>query len=203
VNKHNDDPEQLAVRVNVQRLAAPYGGAADRRAADVALTYLLAHADVAHPMLLALLGTEGQPNPVTVIRALPPFGRPESVPVLERLLSHGPENVRMSAADALARHPAPAARVVLEEALQSDDPAAVGHAANGLRTRADPAACEALARRLDHNDAGARYAVIRASAALGCLSQQALAGRVHDDPDPDIRALATKTQEARSWPSMN
>jgi HEAT repeat protein len=147
---------------------------------------------MAHPRLLALLGTTGQPNPVTVIQALPGFARPESIPLLLALLLGGRANVRMSAADALGRHPLPEARAALEAALRSDDAEATRFAADGLRVRGDASSCPALIERLDHPDSSARYAVLSAVAALGCLSSQALAERVRGDSDPDIRGLADR-----------
>jgi HEAT repeat protein len=173
----------------VQQLALPRGGAADRRASDVALRYLLAHADGAHPRLLARLGTTGQPNPVAIIAVLPSFGRVESVPVLADLLAHGRDTVRMAAADALARHPLPEAGVALARALQAAEPAVVAAAADGLRQRANPSACTALLSQLEQPDATARYALLRACRDLGCLDSTALHARVDNDPDPDIRAL--------------
>src|SRR5215207_8094102 len=117
----------------VRRVAMPYGGAADRRAAQIALQQLLAAPEAAHPRLLALVGLTGQPNPVTVIAALPQFGRAESVPVLAELLAGGRDNVRLAAADALARHPLAAAGAALRAALAADDAKVVRAAADGLR----------------------------------------------------------------------
>jgi hypothetical protein len=178
------------------RFVAPYGGAADRRAHELALAYLLEHADEAHPRLLDMLGTANQPNPVVVIMALPSFGRAASIPVLAELLAKGRPNVRMAAADALGRHPLPAALSALEHALSASDPAVVSAAADGLRTRGDSAACAPLRAVFGHPDAGARYHVLRAAAGLGCLSLDALRALTQHDLDPDIRGLAAELKRS-------
>jgi HEAT repeat protein len=88
------------------------------------LAYLLAHADVAHDLLVDVVralapGT----HTIAAIAALPAFGREESVGPLETALRHGTEAVRLAAAEGLARHPSARARHVLARAAGDADPA--------------------------------------------------------------------------------
>ncbi|HEV7588182.1 MAG TPA: hypothetical protein VGO40_08610 [Longimicrobium sp.] len=171
-------------------LQSPRGGAPDQAAREGARDYLLAHADAAHPRLLALLEEGMAASPLAVVELLPAFGRPESVPALERLVRAGAERTSRVAAEALARHPHAAALAALLGAFSAGTAEAVTAAADGLLARGDPAACHALAAVLDHPDATTRYHVVQAAAGLGCLSAAKRAAIGTSDPDPDIRSLA-------------
>src|SRR5467141_3883494 len=92
------------VEQQIQALLSSRGHEADRREHDRALAFLLAHADEAHPRLLALLGPQSAALPVAAVNALPLFGRADSVPVLEKLMREGAELISMSAGQALGRH---------------------------------------------------------------------------------------------------
>jgi HEAT repeat protein len=133
------DPVEGALAV----LAAPRGGGPGALVArDAALAVLLAAPDSAHLRLLELAG--GAHPPPLVLLALAAFGRADSVPVLAAALRGGDAPTVVIAAEALARHPAPAARTALEEALAATDPQVVVAAALGLGLRGEPAAVPAL-----------------------------------------------------------
>jgi HEAT repeat protein len=131
-----------------------------------ALAWLLAHADDAHPRLLALC--EGVEPPGVLIELLPQFGRAESVPVIERALRGASDPSTVVAAQALARHPHPSARETLERALGDRRDQVVASAADGLADRGDRAACPALAGARGHANAEVRGRIEKARRALGC-----------------------------------
>jgi hypothetical protein len=65
-------------------LLRPSGDAGANVMRREALDALLERADESHPRLLALAASDSPP--LLALKALPVFGRPESVPVLERVL---------------------------------------------------------------------------------------------------------------------
>jgi HEAT repeat protein len=159
-------PPETEIERRIEAMLAPSGDVAYGRVREAALQYLLQHADEAHPRLLEW-ADRAEP-PVLVLLALARFGRPESVPVLERALANASDPTTVIAAQALAEHPAPAAREALERALASLRHQVVASAANGLAERGDPAACPALATALSHPDAEVRERLREAMATLGC-----------------------------------
>jgi HEAT repeat protein len=155
-------------------LLRPSGDAGAARERAEALEELLAHADEAHPRLVALAGAESPP--ALVLAALPRFGRGESVPVLEQALRRGPAPTTVVAATALAEHPAVGAREALERALEDSQAQVVASAADALGERGDANACAALRAVLDHDDPDVVERVLVAMAELGCEGVSA-AGR--------------------------
>ncbi len=164
-------PMYAAVTGELERqlrvLLAPTGDVAYRRVRDEALAYLLAHADQAHPQLLALAAAR-DPAPL-VLLALPRFGLAESVPILERALRAADDPTTVVAAQALAEHPSPSARKVLERALADARDQVVVSAADGLAQRGDKNACAALRLALSrYRDADVCERVREAMDALRC-----------------------------------
>jgi hypothetical protein len=147
-------------------LLSPSGDAGAAAARGAALEVLLARADEAHPRLLELAG--GDDPPLLALKALPVFGRAESVPVLDRVLRTAPGPTTVVAAGALSEHPAASARVALEEALGDPREQVVLSAAMGLAERGDRAACGALRSARSHPEAEVRERVEAALAQLGC-----------------------------------
>lgn len=150
----------------IRQLLAGSADPAYGRMRAEALDYLLAHADEAHPRLLEL-ATPTDPAAL-VLLALPRFGRPESVPALERALRHAPDPTTVIAAQALAEHAAPSARAALERALGDSRDQVVASAADGLAQRGDRSSCEALREALDHPDPDVRERVREVMKALRC-----------------------------------
>jgi HEAT repeat protein len=155
-----------AVDRALARLLRPSGDAGASRARGEALEDLLERADEAHPRLLAV--ADADEPPVLALAALPRFGRPESVPVLERALRGASGPTTVVAAQALAEHPAAAAREALERALGDERPQVVASAAHGLAERGDPAACGALQAAAGHPDGEVRDRVRGALERLRC-----------------------------------
>lgn len=151
---------------NIQVLLAPSGDPEFRAYRAEALDWLLAHGDAAHGRLLAL--AEGDNPPAALLEVLPRFGRAESVPVLERALRRASDPNTVTAAEALAQHPLPAARTALERALSDPRDQSVASAAGGLATRGDSAACPALRKARAHPNAEVRGRIEEALRALGC-----------------------------------
>ena len=147
-------------------LLHPSGDAGAQRARGEALDELLERADEAHPRLLAL--AQAEPPALQAMLALPRFGRPESVPVLEHVLLTADDPTTAVAAGALADHPAPAALTALESALGNDRVQVVLSAVMGLAERGDRHACGALRRALEHADSEVRERAARACDRLGC-----------------------------------
>ena len=174
----------------IRALVSPGGHEADQRARDRALGFLLEDADEAHPQLLALIDRPAGYVPVSVVNALPLFGRPESVPVLERLMLEGMELISMSAGQALARHPDPESLAALLRGLADNRDVAKVAALDGLRTRGDKTSCSAVQHLLDHDSYEVRYHAVNAAAHLGCLNAEALRNIAANDSEKDIRELA-------------
>lgn len=140
-----------------------------RHTRELALAYLLEHAEEAHPRLLGL--AEGDSPPVMVLAALPRFGRIESVRVLEKALRTAPDATTVVASQALAQHPRPEARAALESALGDSRNQVVASAAEGLALRGDRASCPALAAALSHPDADVRARIRAAIERIGCAER--------------------------------
>jgi hypothetical protein len=150
----------------IAELARPSGDAAAGRRRGAALETLLAHAEEAHARLLELAGTDDPPS--LVLLALPRFGRPDSVPVLERALRTAPAPATVVAAQALAEHPDTTAGSALRDALRDDRPQVVASAALGLAERGDAGACSALRAAASHPDAEVAGRIRAAMERLGC-----------------------------------
>jgi HEAT repeat protein len=146
---------------------APRGGGPGALAArDQALSVLLSAPDQVHPRLLEL--ALGPHPPPLILLALAVFGRDDSVPVLAARLREGDAPTAVIAAEALGRHPAPAARAALESALTTRDLQIVIAAARGLALRGDRAVIPALSAVLAAWPEGeVREHVNAALAALG------------------------------------
>jgi len=179
------------VEAQIRALLSPRGHEADRREHDRALAFLLAHPDKAHPRLLALLDPAQPYVPVAAVNSLPLFGRAESLPVLERLMREGAGLSSMSAGQALGRHPQPRALQALLRGLKHDRDETKAAAAEGLLTRGDKAACQALRALLNHPSYEVRYHVVNAAGKLGCLARDELARIAGTDGESDIRDLAS------------
>lgn len=155
------------VERQIEILLWPSGGAGAGLARREALTFLLEHADLAHPRLLAL-ASQSDP-PVLALLALPEFGQAESVPVLERALCTAPDPTTAVAAQALALHPMNAARKALERGLGNTRDQVIASAADGLAERGERASCEALSSALGHENADVRARLRKAMRVLGCV----------------------------------
>jgi len=192
-NQHAQPPaaSESEMEENFRTLLSPFGSEPHRRARQRAINFLLAHADESHPRLLAAL----RANPTaldapSIIEVLPLFGREESVPLLEEIMSRGDEYASRSAGVALGQHPSPSALESLLRGLESHSNETLIAAADGLAARGDGSACEALRKLVRHHDAAVRYHVVRAAGKLGCLGPDELAALAETDPDADVRALA-------------
>jgi len=158
--------EASEIDQKIRVLLFPSGDRQFRGAREQAIAYLLAHAEEAHPRLLALV--EGDSPPVTVLAALPRFGRIESVPVLEKALRRASDATTVLAGQALGQHPRPEARAALESALGDARNQVVASAAEGLALRGERASCPALAAALSHPDLDVRARIRAAMARIGC-----------------------------------
>ena len=155
-------PEADAV---IARLLAPSGDPQYARIRGEALDWLLTHADVGYPRLLAVADTADPPS--LAVLALVRFGRADSVPVLARLLREADDPMVVLVAGALAEHPAPEAFAVLVEALSSPRDQVVASAADGLADRGDPGARGPLLATSDHPDPDVRDRIRAALTRLG------------------------------------
>jgi hypothetical protein len=186
-----EDPDQLDTAI--QRLLTPYGNPGNQRDRDRALTYLLGHADDAHAKLLALFEhMDAGIHLPPVVLALPYFGRPESIPVLEKVMQTASEALSLSAGEALANHPLPAAMDALVRGLTHSSEKVIIAAANGLMSRGDQSCCTLLLKMIHHPDREVRYHVLQSAAQLNCLSQQQLQSIVSNDPEPMVQDLAIR-----------
>ena len=175
-------------------LQSPFGDGPHHREREAAAQWLLDHADRAYPRLLAL-ASAGAVGPA-VVELLPAVDRKESVAVLETLLG-GPERTSWAAGQALARQRGPDALGALRRGLRHRDATAVVAAADGLGTRGDPTACPELVEALRHADARVRYHALQAAGRLQCVARAAFSALAKEDPDADVRELATKLLAAK------
>lgn len=182
------DPGDLELDAQVALLESPFGGETDVRERDAAAAWLLSQPERSYPRLLTR-ASQGRAGPATV-ELLGRFGRDDSVPVLAELLDRE-EPMGSVAAEALARHPAPAAVAALRDGLRGGGDRAV-RSAIALGLRGDPAACVDLEAATRDPDQRLRYQAVRAAAAPGmnCLSDAELAEIEASDADEDVRALA-------------
>lgn len=186
-----EDPDRLDAAI--QCLLTPYGNPGNQRDRDRALKYLLDHADDAHPKLLALFEQMDAGIYLTpVVMALPYFGRPESISVLEKVMQTASEALSLSAGEALAHHPLPAAMDALVRGLTHLSEKVLIAAADGLMTRGDQSCCTLLLKMIHHPDREVRYHVLQSAAQLNCLSQQQLQSVVSNDPEPMVQDLAIR-----------
>jgi HEAT repeat protein len=183
--------------LNLARALNPIGGDADQQERQTAIGYLLAHADEIYPLLLSNL--EANPKALdapAIIELLGRFGRPEGIPVLERILLGGGEFTAREAGVALGRSPQPESLHILIAALSSDDPEVAIGAAGGLLARGDTEGCAALRKLIDRTSDSVRYHFLQALGILGCLDD-ADWKKWELDPDPAIRALITRVRRPR------
>jgi HEAT repeat protein len=183
------DPEADVER-HIADLVSPFGGPPHHERRERALAFLLDHAERAYPRLLATIAAAGRTGPAAVLRALPLFGRAESIPVLRDVLLEASDATVPIAADALATHPGAAAEDVLITALDDARPIVIAAAADALHQRGAARACAALRRRMSHSDPDVRLAVLRAAGALKCLTPQELADVAARDDDETVRRHA-------------
>lgn len=194
-----DRSQQAEVWAELQRrvraIQTPFGDEPHLRQREAALDWLLAHSDLAHPVLLDLLQSGRATNRKAMMMAIARFGRLESVVVLQQALMAGDE-AAWTAGAALAAHPAPEALDVLFSALQSEQSIVVIAAADAVMARADRRACATLKVALNQLDNATRlsdamrYHIVQAAGSLGCLDSEFLAYLATSDPDDDIRTLA-------------
>ncbi len=171
----------------------PVGGEAEGRIRERAIQYLLQHSDAAYPRLIGAL--ESAPfglSAPALIELLPRFKRPESIPILARILASGQESVARAAGQALGYSEGDDVEQVLKGALSSSNPETVIGAADGFFIRGQKTSCEALLKAAGHPDANVRYHVLQAALHLDCLDRAARERLLHD-PDISIRQLAEKS----------
>jgi HEAT repeat protein len=166
----NGKPTASDMDTAIQELSTPRADPGDLATRSSALELLLVNADISHPRLLAVLNEKG--GSPAVILALPKFGRPESVPVLDRILRNGSEATAALAAHALAEHPLPAALDALKKAVSVQREETATAAADGLMLRKDPSACPELLKLRNAPNAEIRYHARQAALALGCAGTE-------------------------------
>ena len=165
------------------------GSPPDVRERDRAVAWLLAHADVAFPIVLE--SARGKPADATLIELLGWFRRAEATPVLLQAFG-GDAWVRQYAAGALGASPDPAARVALVTSLNSTDAGVVVAALAGLGASTDPAACAHVLPHIRSPGVEIRWMAVHAAATLGCIGRAELAEIANMDTDATVRALAAE-----------
>lgn len=101
---------------------------------DEGVSWLLAHPDRSEPALADRVRAGTTPNPEIFLRLLAGIGRPESLGAMEAALVRGHPGESFYAAQALAAHPHPDARFILDRHFdQLPDEARRGLDAIGYR----------------------------------------------------------------------
>jgi HEAT repeats len=185
-SKHRRDAE---VDTQIALLSTPFGGGPHQQERERAATWLVANAHRSYPQIMAdLVAGHGG---VALVELLPRFGRAQSIPILEHLLT-GPEATAWAAGQALALHPQAEAGEALVRSLAHQATAVAVIAADALGTRGDRSMCPALLERIHATDPQVRYHVLQAAGHLGCLPRQRLEALARSDTDADVRDLATR-----------
>jgi hypothetical protein len=184
-------PSADEIRTHI-RLAQPRSGnRPDLAQRDTSIAWLLAHADVAYPIVLEEV--RASPGPAG-IALLGRFDRAESTPVLSAILQQGEDEARVAAFQlALASDAAALAAAI--EATRHENPDIASAAVDGLGKRGDRGQCAAIVAATRHDSAEVRYVAVEAGAALGCLDAAALARLAKSDPDADVRARAQELSQ--------
>ena len=99
---------------------------------DDAISWLLAHPDLAEPVLAEDVRAGRASSPELALRLLAAFGRPGSVPAIVAALERGNAGEAFWAAQALAAHPATEAAQALRRARDHGVPAVRAAAAAAL-----------------------------------------------------------------------
>jgi len=189
MHDHTKQTRDREVDQQISLLETPFGDGPHQRERERAAAWLVANSGRAYPQIVLRL-SEGRAS-VALLELLPRFGRAESIPLLQRLLS-GPQATAWAAGQALALHPQPAAGEALRRSLLRHDPVLAIIAADALATRGDRTDCAALTALIDVPDSRLRYHVVQAAGKLGCLTREALQALARGDADADVRGLAAK-----------
>lgn len=160
-----------------------------------AADWLVAHPEQARPRLVALVRAAADDQATRrAMEILARIGHGDDVAPLADVLALGRGSLSWTAAQALAVHPAVAARDALLAALRARKEEVVSAAVVALGQRRDEAARPALEGLLDHPSAGVRFRVVRALAALGAkASVSALQRRRAVEPDGEVKAAIDAT----------
>jgi HEAT repeat protein len=155
-----------------------------------AMDWLVAHPEQARPRLAALVRAAADDQATRrAMEILARIGHSDDVAPLAAVLDLGRGSLSWAAAQALAVHPAVAARDALLAALEAPEEEVVSAAVVALGQRRDEVARAALEGLLDHPSAGVRFRVVRALAALGARgSMAALKRRRAVEPDGEVKA---------------
>lgn len=155
-----------------------------------AVDWLIAHPDQARPRLAALVRAAADDQATRrAMEILARIGHDDDVAPLAAVLALGRGSLSWAAAQALAAHPAAAARDALLATLAAPEEEIVSAAVVALGQRRDEAARPALEGLLDHPSAGVRFRAVRALAALGArTSTAALKRRRAVEPDGEVKA---------------
>lgn len=160
--------------------------------ADRAASWLVAHPDEAHPVLLDVLRERG-PETKRILQLLAQFGREEAVDAVTPLLLADDELLSFEAARCLSSHPSPRASQSLIQGLGGSLRTRKA-AIEGLALRGDDSMCEAVAVLLQDADVNVRQRAVRAVKRLGCLTPQRLT-ELADDPSEEVRRVAVEVGE--------
>lgn len=180
------------LELNLARALNPIGGDADLRERQRGIDYLLANPAEAYPPLFRDLDHNPEAlDAPAVIDLLSRFGRPESIPLLQKILALGNEYSARPAGLALGRMPQKEAALALTDALSSPNSETVIAAARGLLARGEHSACAPLRKAMRHPLDTVRYHVVDALAKLNCLDA-ADRKDLEKDPAPEIRKLIGK-----------
>lgn len=175
------------VAAQLARVRTPSGDGAALREAETASRWLLDHADVSFPAVLAAV--EQNPHDAAMVALLGRFGRAEATPALERSFLES-DLSRAYAAAGLGASPDPAARRVLEGAVSSPTTKLASAALLGLGNVGNSTVCVVLRTRLADPVAELRWAALHSARRCGCVTAAELATITQTDPDADVRALA-------------
>lgn len=170
---HQPEPTQPGygdeIDMHIRFLLDPFGDEPHRRQHDASVRFLVAHSDQAYPRLLSSLRANPTGlNAPPIIEVLPLFHRPESIPLLKKILFLDADQPSEVAGKALGYIPEEAAKAALLAGLASENPHIVSAAADGLLLRGDHSVCEELKRKLNIHDSIARDHVRQAITRLGC-----------------------------------
>lgn len=182
-----EPPMTDPVATQLARVRTPSGDGAALREAETASRWLLDHADIGFPAVLAAV--EQNPHDAAMVALLGRFRRAEATPALARSFQES-DLSRSYAAASLGASPDPAARQVLEQAVASPMTKLASAALLGLGNVGDSSVCAVLRTRLADPVAELRWAALHSARRCACVTDTELATIAQADPDADVRALA-------------
>ena len=166
-----------------EKLSFPDNRPVFREGAD----WLIAHPTDALPLLIAGLDPE-EPEFQGVLRVLPLVPGREGAEALGKTYETSDDVIVLAVANALAKHPDPAALSALRRGANSPRRPQRDAALIALGARGDSTVCPEILGAIPDPDENTRFYAVRSGIQLGCLDEE-LRTQLASDPSQQVRDL--------------